>query len=121
MGGQILDASIVPAPKQRNSRDENAKFKKGKTPEDWADEPAKMRQKDTDVRWTKKNGQNYYGYKNHISIDNRHKLVRRYTVTAASVHDSQVVDDLLDDNNTASGVPACSRQVGRQRLLLGRY
>ena len=108
MGGQIIDASIVPAPRQRNKKDENEQIKAGKTPGDWADKPAKARQKDTDARWTKKNGKSHYGYKNHINVDRRHKLVRRYDVTSASVHDSQVVDDILDDNNTASGVWADS-------------
>ena len=108
MGGQILDASIVPVAKQRNDRDENALIRKGKIPGDWADKPAVLRQKDTDARWTKKNGQTHYGYKNHVNIDRRHKLVRRYAVTDASVHDSQGVDDILDDDNTALSVWADS-------------
>ena len=108
MGGQIIDASIVPVPKQRNTRDENAAIKAGETPEGWDDNPAKSRQKDTDARWTKKHGKSHYGYKNHVNVDRRHKLVRRYTVTDASVHDSQALDDLLDDDNTASGVWADS-------------
>ena len=108
MGGQIIDASIVPVPRQRNKKDENEQIKAGKTPGDWADKPAKARQKDTDARWTKKNGTSHYGYKNHINVDRRHKLVRRYDVTSASVHDSQVVEDILDDDNTASGVWADS-------------
>ncbi|MCQ7029755.1 transposase, partial [Escherichia coli] len=37
-----------------------------------------------------------------------HKLVRRYQVTPASVHDSQVIDDVLDPDNTASDVFADS-------------
>ena len=37
MGGQIIDASIVPVPKQRNSRDDNARIKQGETPEAWKD------------------------------------------------------------------------------------
>ncbi len=52
MGGQIIDASIVPVPKQRNSRDDNARIKDGETPEGWKDQPAKRSQKDTDARWT---------------------------------------------------------------------
>ena len=108
MGGQIIDASIVAVPKQRNSRDENAKIKEGQTPEDWESQPAKRRQKDTDARWTKKHGKSHYGYKNHINVDRRHKLVRRYKVTDAAVHDSQVVEDILDPNNTASDVWADS-------------
>ena len=108
MGGQIIDASIVPVPKQRNTREENAKIKEGGTPEDWENQPAKRCQKDTDARWTKKHGKSHYGYKNHVNVDRRHKLVRRYKVTDAAVHDSQVVDDILDADNTASGVWADS-------------
>ena len=49
-GGQILDASIVPVPRNHNTRDENAAIKKDEAPEDWADKPAKRRQKDLDAR-----------------------------------------------------------------------
>ena len=108
MGGQIIDASIVAVPKQRNGRDENAKIKDGETPEGWENKPAKRSQKDMDARWTKKHGKSHYGYKNHVNVDRRHKLVRRYEVTDAAVHDSQVVEDILDPNNTASGVWADS-------------
>ena len=41
MGGQIIDASIVAVPKQRNSREENARIKAGETPAGWEDKPAK--------------------------------------------------------------------------------
>jgi len=34
----------------------------------------------------------FYGYKNHIKADTKTKLIEKYTVTGASVHDSQVVD-----------------------------
>ena len=54
MGGQIIDASIVAVPKQRNSRKENARIKAGETPESWQDKP--RRQKDVEARWTKKHG-----------------------------------------------------------------
>ena len=108
MGGQIIDATIVPAPRQRNSREDNAAVKEGKTPAQWEKKPAKNRQKDKDARWTKKHGQSHFGYKNHICIDRRHKLVRRYAVSSASVHDSQKLEDVLDPGNTASGVWADS-------------
>ncbi len=108
MGGQIIDASIVAVPKQRNSRDDNARIKDGAMPEGWKNQPAKRCQKDTDARWTKKHGKSHYGYKNHINVDRRHKLVRRYRVTDAAVHDSQVVEDILDPDNTASDVWADS-------------
>lgn len=108
MGGQIIDATIVPAPSQRNSREDNHTVKSGETPAPWKAHPAKNRQKDKDARWTKKHGKSYFGYKNHINIDRRHKLVRRYVVSTASVHDSQKFEDVLDPGNTASGVWADS-------------
>ena len=108
MGGQIVDASIVAVPIQRNGRDENEQIKRGETPEAWADKAAKRRQKDTDARWTKKHGTSHFGYKNHLSIDRRHKLIRLYRVTDASLHDSQVFEALLSSDNTASGVWADS-------------
>ena len=108
MGGQIVDATIVAAPKQRNSRRDNDTIKQGGIPDGWDAQPAKRRQKDTDARWTQKHGRSYFGYKNHIGIDRRHKLVRRYTVTDAARHDSQEIDALLDGDNTSSEVWADS-------------
>jgi IS5 family transposase len=68
-GGQIIDATIIPVPIQRNSREENQPIKQGEIPTEWAENPNKLAQKDTDARWTKKNGRSYFGYKDHISID----------------------------------------------------
>jgi IS5 family transposase len=107
-GGQIVDATIVSAPRQHNSRSENAAIKAGKTPAGWQEKPAKNAQKDKDARWTKKHDQSFYGYKNHIGIDRTHKLIRRYTETDASVHDSQMLDDVLDKSNTGAEVWADS-------------
>jgi IS5 family transposase len=107
-GGQIIDATIVSAPKQRNSRVENETIKTGETPKEWERQPAKNAQKDKDARWTKKHGKSYYGYKNHVGIDKAHKLIRKWDATAASVHDSQKLDDLLDTSNTAKDVWADS-------------
>lgn len=102
--GQIVDASLVSAPKQRNSREENAQVKTGETPDNWSEN--KRRQKDTDARWTRKNGKNHYGYKNHIQIDVKHKFIRQYKVTHAAVHDGQVLDELLDETNSSRDVYA---------------
>ena len=107
-GGQIVDATIVSAPMQRNSRSENEAIKAGKTPEGWQEKPAKNAQKDKDARWTKKHDRSFYGYKNHIGIDRAHKLIRRYAETDASVHDSQKLDDVLDKSNTGAEVWADS-------------
>ena len=68
-GGQMVDATIVPVPKQRNGRDENETVKAGQTPAAWETKPAKLRQKDRDARWTKKHGQSFFGYKNHVNAD----------------------------------------------------
>jgi IS5 family transposase len=94
-GGQLIDASLVPVPKQRNSRDENATIKAGECPTEWERQPAKRRQKDTDARWTVKHRENHYGYKNHVNVDKTHKLIRQYTVTDAAVHGSQVLEKVL--------------------------
>jgi len=107
-GGQIIDATIVSAPKQRNSREENEAVKNGQTPAGWAEKPAKNAQKDKNARWTKKGGQSFYGYKNHIGVDRTHKIIRRYAPTDASVHDSQKLDAVLDQSNTGKEVWADS-------------
>ena len=107
-GGQMVDATIVAVPRQRNSRDDNEQVKAGTTPKAWEKNPAKNRQKDKDARWTKKNGRSFFGYKNHVNADAAHKLIREYGVTDASVHDSQVFDDLLNKGNTSSEIYADS-------------
>ncbi len=68
----------------------------------------KRRHKDVDARWTKKHGVSEYGYKNHVSVDRAHGLVRRYEVTDAARHDSQVFEQLLDETNTSGDVWADS-------------
>ncbi len=52
--GKMIDASFMVAPRQRNTREENAAIKDGKGDELWADKPNKKRHKDTDARWAKK-------------------------------------------------------------------
>jgi len=111
--GQIVDASIIPAPVQRNTREENSKVKQGDVPDDWEDN--KRRQKDVDARWTKKNGKNHYGYKNHINVDNKNKLIRSFDVTDASVHDSNVFEELLDPDNSSADVWADSAYRSQEK------
>ena len=100
--GQIVDASLVSVPIQRNGREENRQIREGNPPQEWSE--AKSRQKDTEARWTVKNGKSTFGYKNHIEADVSCKLIRRYAVTPASVHDSQVFKELLDPGNTSKDV-----------------
>ena len=103
----MVDATFVEVPKRRNSREDNAKLKAGEIPEDWKKEDAATvnmrRQKDTDARWTKKNNETHFGFKNHINADAENKLIREFEVTAASVHDSQVFDELLDQTTDKNG------------------
>ncbi len=119
MGGQIIDASIVSVPRQRNTRDENKKIKKGEVPGEWKQNPSKGAQKDTDARWTKKRGTSYYGYKNHVNVDAHHKFIRDYGITDASVHDSRVFEGILDERNSGNGVWADSayRSAETERKL----
>lgn len=84
------------APRQRNSREENAQIKAGEVPSAWLQHPAKLAQKDVEARWTQKNRETHYGYKNHLKVDAKTKLIATHTTTTASVHDSQVFQDLVD-------------------------
>lgn len=106
--GTVIDARIIPVPKQRNTLEENQTLKDGLLPSDWVKKPHKLAQKDTQARWTMKRKQSYYGYKNHIGVDVKHKFIRRYAVTSAEVHDSQVFEPLLDESNTKRTVYADS-------------
>ncbi|WP_241086262.1 transposase [Candidatus Vondammii sp. HM_W22] len=68
-----------------------------------------------------KHGKTHYGYKNHISIDRKHKVIRKHAITSAKVHDSQVFEELLDENNSNGSVWADSayRSVEREAALPG--
>lgn len=116
--GKIIDASFIEMPRQRNSREENAHIKEtGCAPEAWNDTPNKKRQKDVDARWTKKNNENHYGYKDHVKVDNKHKFIDTQITTDASVHDSQVLDSLLDEEkDTGCDLWADSAYTGEEQV-----
>ena len=99
--GTIIDATFVDAPRQRNSRDDNKTIKSGNIPEDWKkpENAAKLAQKDTDARWTKKGNETHFGYKDHVKCDAESKLITNYSVTDAAVHDSQRCTDLLEESD----------------------
>ena len=111
--GQMVDAALVAAPRQRNSREENEAVKAGKTPAGWSE--AKRRRKDVDARWTRKHGEAHYGYKNHVSVDRKHKVIRRYAVTSAETHDGRVFEELLDPGNSSGAVWADSAYRSAER------
>lgn len=120
MGGQIVDATIVAAPKQRNTDAEKAEIKAGKVPDAWKEKPAKLRQKDRDARWTVKFSKAKaaeegkaqqrdiaipaFGYKNHAAIDRRHGFIRGWNVTGASAYDGAQLRIVLNRGNTGSTV-----------------
>ncbi|MEQ1956489.1 IS5 family transposase [Mesorhizobium sp. CN2-181] len=125
MSGQIVDASLVPAPKQRNTESEKAAIKAGKSAREiWPDEPAKAAQKDTDARWTLKIGGKIryrqdgtplpqialpvFGYKSHIVIDRRFGFIRESAVTSAAHADGRMLSKLVTTQNTSSEVWADS-------------
>ena len=121
MSGQIVDASLIAAPRQRNTNEEKAAIKEGRVPDDWKDKPAKLRQKDRDARWTVKftkakqreDGSTppldlaipIFGYQNHISIDRGFGFIRKWSATDAAAYEGRRLrEGLLDKTNMASGV-----------------
>ena len=110
--GKIVDASFVEVPRQRNSREENKQIKDGEVPKEWGGSENKLEQKDIDARWTKKNGVSFYGYKNHVKCDEKSKLITSYTVTDASVHDSQPTKGLLNKEDEGQPFYADSAYTG---------
>lgn len=97
--GKIVDASFVDVPRQRNDREENKTIKEGKIPEGWEEKPEKLRQKDVDARWTKKGAEVHFGYKDHVKVDQKTKIIEAYEVTDASVHDSQKIETLVQEGD----------------------
>lgn len=110
--GAIIDASFVEVPRQRNSREENEVIKNGSVPETWESTPHKRNQKDVDARWTKKDDETFYGYKDHVKIDKGSKLINKFSVTDASVHDSQEIDSLLTESDSHHEVFGDSAYTG---------
>ena len=124
-GGQIVDATLVAAPRQRLTDDEKAEIKAGRTSaEVWPEKPAKARQKDVDACWTLQRSRTkprtdgteptalavpLFGYKSHVSIDRMHGIVRRQLVTDAARHDgARLREGLIQQANTARDVWADS-------------
>jgi hypothetical protein len=52
MSGQIVDASLIAVPRQRNTAARRKPIKEGHIPDEWKEKPARLRQKDCDARWT---------------------------------------------------------------------
>jgi len=114
-GGQIIDATLVPAPKQHFTRSDKEQIKQDAMPADWR--PAKRRQKDLDATWTKKHGKSHHGYKLSVNVDKRYKVIRKIETDTASTHDSRHFDAVLDPGNTSrdvyadKGYPSAKREA----------
>jgi len=120
--GKMIDASFTLAPRQRNTREENKMIKEGKGDELWNDQPNKKRHKDIDARWTKKNNEIFYGYKNHAKVDSKSKFIDKYKITDASVHDSQALEDLLTEKDQGQDLHADSAYTGEdQEKVISKY
>jgi len=120
MGGQIVDATLVAAPKQRNTAAEKQAIKAGKrAAEIWPNQPAKAAQKDTDARWTVKFAKARplpggrpgidiaipsFGYKSSIAICRRYGFIRSAKVTDGARFDGRMLRDVVTRDNTASDV-----------------
>jgi IS5 family transposase len=115
--GTLVDASFVTVPKQHNAREDNALIKDGQMPESWKDQPRVIAQKDTDARWTVKGLTNYYGYKNHVKVDETSKLVIDYMVTPASTNDGKIFTFLVGPEDRRVHAD-CAYQTPMNRMHL---
>ena len=77
--GTIVDATIIAAPSSTKNR---------------------TKERDPEMHQTKKGNQWYFGMKAHIGVDSRTKLIHSVAATAANVHDSQVLPELLHGQET---------------------
>ncbi|MCB0256376.1 MAG: IS5 family transposase [Anaerolineae bacterium] len=77
--GTIVDASIISAPSSTKN---------------------KKKERDPEMKQTKKGNQWYFGMKAHIGVDSKTRLIHSVVATAANVHDSQVLPDLLHGEET---------------------
>lgn len=115
--GKIIDASFVEAPRQRTTREESKIIKEGRGDELWGDSPHKKSHKDTDARWTMKRGERHYGYKCHVKADAKTKLVETYHTTPASVHDSNIIADLLRGSDKGQKLYLDAGYEGREDVV----
>ena len=92
--GTIVDATIIDAPTSTKNKD---------------------KARDPDMHQTRKGNQWYFGMKTHIGVDNQTKLIHSVAVTAANVHDSPLLGDLLHGDETH--VWGDSAYAGQKNLL----
>lgn len=93
-GGTIVDATIIAAPSSTKNAD-NAR--------------------DPEMHQTKKGNQWHFGMKVHIGVDSKTGLAHSASITAANVHDSQELPNLLHGNETR--LYGDSAHIGQKEVL----
>jgi IS5 family transposase len=112
--GSIIDATFVTAPVRHTTKSDNDALKEGREATDFQKKCAERKgsgeikdaanveaQMDFDARWAKKGKDSFFGFKDHVKCDSDSKIITDFSVTDASVHDSQEFVELVDekDNN----------------------
>jgi IS5 family transposase len=110
--GSIVDATFVTVPKRHTTKKDDERLKNNEKPKDLINKLEEKETKkeiknkkhalaqiDIDARWTKKNNESFFGYKNHVKCDSKSKLITAFTVTDASVHDSQEFVKLVNEKD----------------------
>lgn len=112
-GGQIVDATFAEVPKRHDTKEDDEHIQTtGQAPENWTNK--QKSHKDVDARWTMKRKKSFFGYKHHICVDAGHKIIRKFDVTPANVHDSQRYETLLTPQEDSNKVYADSGYVGEE-------
>jgi IS5 family transposase len=117
-GGQIIDATRVPAPQRKISRDEKALIEQQAMPTEWT--PAPRRQKDGEATWTQKHGGSHFGYQLSVNVDRKYKVIRMIETDTARTQDRRHFDQVFDAHHTRRdvhadrGYPSEAREVQLQ-------
>ena len=104
--GQIIDATLIPVPKQCNSREENEQIKRGEQPATWADKLQQQAQKDTDPDRRRSMASEFRLQRPHqhrCGVRLYPMLCHHRAITDASVHDSQMLGKILDGDHPDDG------------------
>lgn len=120
MSGQIVDATLVQAPRQRNTQGEKADIKADRIPDEWEKRPTKLRHKDRDARWTVRLTKTKpvvdlaipaFGYRNHIAIDRRFGLIRTWLATDAAARREGLLDKTRPLRRSEATPPTARRSL----------
>jgi IS5 family transposase len=131
--GSIIDATFVTVDKRHTTKKDDEALKEWETPQDLLDSCTErlekgeikgtenvMRQTDMDARWTKKGDESFFGYKDHVKCDRDSKIITEFTVTDASVHDSQELINLVDKDDKTVDMDSGYAGEGLRQTVLGK-